>query len=104
MKVKKEEQDKKKKEELDKKKDDAKQKKDTKVIVVPSVKLPKKGSGGKDDEEDDPIEKSLKERVAAGGLTSVIKGVDKPKPVIGLAVNVTGVKKTEKDKKDEGES
>lgn len=31
-----------------------------------------KGKKGKDDDEDDPIAKSLNERIAAGGITSVV--------------------------------
>jgi hypothetical protein len=35
--------------------------------------------GGKDEDNDDPIEKSLNERIAAGGLNSVVKSAESGK-------------------------
>jgi hypothetical protein len=42
--------------------------------------------GAKDDDNDDPIEKSLNERIAAGGVTQVIKGANPVKPVVSKPV------------------
>ena len=91
MKAKKEEAERKKKEELEKKaKEEAEKKrkiqeeKDRKAAAAnaPKVTAPgikKVGAGGKDeDDSDDPIARSLKERIAAGGITEVVakKAVD----------------------------
>ncbi len=42
--------------------------------------------GAKDDDNDDPIEKSLNERIALGGVTQVAKGVNPVKPVVSKPV------------------
>lgn len=56
-----------------------------------------KKAGAKDDDNDDPIEKSLNERIAAGGVTQVVKGANPVKPVVTKPV------KPSKDKKEEEE-
>lgn len=80
--LKKEELERKKKEELEKKKEEIERKKREKE----EAKLPAKQvgksvgkKGGKDDDNDDPIEKSLNERIAAGGITQVVKSAESGK-------------------------
>jgi hypothetical protein len=62
---------------------------------------PKKG--GKDDFEDDPIAKSLAERVAAGGISSVVPGGSKPnatpKPTTSKVPSATTKKPPQEEKK-----
>ena len=66
---KKQEEDKKKKEEMDrKKKEDLDKKKLADVKAKPGPKIVP-GKKGNNDDNDDPIEKSLNERIALGGVT-----------------------------------
>lgn len=67
-----------------------------------------KGKRGKDDDEDDPIAKSLNERIAAGGITSVVskpteKGtsISKVTTVVKATTNLkANINKKQKDGED----
>jgi hypothetical protein len=65
-----------------------------------SKALPGK-KGGKDDGDDDPIEKSLNERIALGGVTQVAKSANPVKPVVSKPVKVVKEKVAEEDKTGE---